>query len=210
MAKLDPVWAQRFSELSPWLRVWYMPRTVSKQLLHSQTIRGLIWVIPAAPVATALQQLLVAWTSGASLRPGAFAIWMLASFVGSILLFIVGSILVYSIGRMNGGKGSRQRVRLSVLVNMVLSYMAFPVSVIASVLPDPLQRYISLLLSPFYFWLFFVQLNVSAGAHSFSTWNAFVTKVMGLILILIPSCCLAYWTSSLIPWQELIRWVPFS
>ena len=210
MAKRDPVLAQRFSQLSPWLRVWFMPLPVSKQLLHSQSIRGLIWVIPAAPVATALQQLLVAWTIRASLRPGTLAIWMLASLAGSILLFVVGAILFYSIGRMNGGKGSKQRVRLSVLVNMVLSYMAFPVSVIASVLPDPLQRYIFLLLSPFYFWLIFVQLNVSASAHSFSTWNAFVTKVMGLVLTLIPSCCLAYWTSSLIPWQELIRWVPFS
>jgi len=206
----NPERARRFSQWNPWLRVWLDPGPASKQLLHSQSIRGLIWVLPVAPIAAAMQQLLVAWFRRTPLIPGILGIWMLASLIVSILAFVVGAALFYSIGRMNGGKGSKQRVRLSVLVNMVLSSMVFPVSVIAFVLPNPLQRYISLLLSPVYFWLLFIQLIVSASAHSFSTWDAFVTKAMGLVLVLLPLCCLGFWISSLVPWQELIRIMPFS
>ena len=196
--------------MSPWLTVWVDPGGASIDLLRRHSVRGLIWIIPVLGFASGVQWLLISQAQRTTITLGQLALWTLAGLIISTALFLAGSLLFYRLGGLNGGTGSPMRVRSSVLINMILALIASPLTGIAPVLLAPLHPAFSYIGTPLVLWMWYVQLRVSANAHSFSSWNAAVTKIMGAVLVGVPLCCVINWVFSNLPWDQILGGFPFT
>jgi len=202
--------ARSSGRTSPWLTVWISPGKASMELLKRHSVRALVWIIPVLALGTGAQRWLLSIGQRIPITLGQLALWTLAGLIIAIAMFVVGSLLFYRVGRLNGGTGSPTRIRLSVLVNMILAFVASPLTQIAPVLLGRLHPALTYLGTPLILWMWYVQLRVSANAHSFSPWNAAVTKIMGGAVVGVPLCCAINWAFSNLPWDQILRGLGFN
>jgi len=190
--------------LRPWLQVWVSPDPASRQILHTRSTSDLLWPIPLVGLLSALTWYFQPNLAGTSPALTTAALW----FLGSTLLGGVGvwvwSTLFFRVGRLNGGQGSRQRVRVGVLFNIALGCASWPIAFVITQLATRSVPLIGMVWWAFFAYLVFVQLKVMANAHSMDLRMSVTTAAMVWAIIGIPILGVVCWAINQQPVQQVI------
>jgi hypothetical protein len=136
------------------------------------------------------------------------ALWFAASTLLAGIGVWLWSILFFRVGRLNGGRGSKKRVQVGVLINLLLACIIWPISYGFTLLMYRTLPALSIAWYGLFAYVAYVRLKVMANAHSMDLRTSLTTTVMVWAIIGVPLLCIFFWAFNQEPVQQyVIRWM---
>jgi hypothetical protein len=196
---------ERFpAALRPWLQVWVSPDPASRQILRSHTPSHLLWSIPLAGLLSALTWYFQPYLAGTNPALTTAAFWFLGGTLVSGIGVWAWSELFFRVGRLNGGRGAKKRVRVGALFSLALGCVTWPITFVITQLAIRSVPLIGMVWWAFFAYLVFIQLKVMANAHSMDLRMSVTTAAMVWAIIGIPILGVVCWAMNQQPVQKVI------
>jgi hypothetical protein len=110
------------------------------------------------------------------------------------------SELFFRVGRLNGGRGAKKRVRVGALFSLALGCVTWPITFVITQLAIRSVPLIGMVWWAFFAYLVFIQLKVMANAHSMDLRMSVTTAAMVWAIIQQPvQKVILNWLNSTIP-----------